>query len=139
MPTILSFCFCALTSILAILKCLRIEIVENYVLDLDNPDAHGQFLADICTEERIGKKQASCIVVARPNTTYDEVPLLKATFTDDTITIEGPSKASSWMEHAQGKDGWMNKLQKHQKRFHATKLGSVLTSLTTKLKKKTRT
>ncbi|CAB9530608.1 hypothetical protein SEMRO_2953_G340950.1 [Seminavis robusta] len=76
------------------------------------------------TEERVGKKQASSIVVTRPKTSTGEVKHLKATYTKDTIIIENPSKDAGFLNGASGPDGWLAKLELIEGRFEAVKLGN---------------
>ena len=111
---------------------------EKYDVDLDNEDRHGEYLVGLCTDEKIGKKTASCIVVCRPNTHPDDVPLLKATFTADNIIITGPAKSKSYVVASTKSDGWLATLDANKNYFQADKLVTTLTSMMTKFKKKER-
>ena len=103
-----------------------------------NEDRHGEFLVTLCTEERVDKKSMSCVVVARPNTNPDDLPLLKAKFTGNTIMVTGPAQSKSYLTSASGTDGWLSKLQANEKAFNASKLIQAMSAMVTKLKKKDR-
>ncbi|CAB9531718.1 hypothetical protein SEMRO_3887_G351710.1 [Seminavis robusta] len=114
------------------------DLEQYFDFDLVNEDNHGDYLATMSTEERVGKMQASAIVVCRPNVAPEDVKHFTASFTKDCISIEGPSKDSGFLDGAEGKDGWLPKLEKTKTRFEAVKLTTTLMSLVTKLNKKQR-
>ena len=100
--------------------------------NFNNEDQHGEFLVTLCTDEQVDKKFASCVVVARPNTRTTDLPLLKATVSDQAIHIEGPATSKPYLEHA---DKWLGVLENNQQGFHASKLLSVMKALVTKQKR----
>ena len=93
---------------------------------------HGDFLVGLCTEERIGRKQASCLVIARPNTKPEELDHLEATFTDDAVKIIGPARGNAFLEQSQK---WMGALEANKDLFEAEKLCQTLKTMVTKMKK----
>jgi hypothetical protein len=119
-----------------LLPCFTTDIQESYDVDLDNEEAHGEYLVGLCSEETVGKKTASCLVICRPNTHPEDVKLLKATVKADGVEIVGPAKSKSYLTNA---DGWMKILKEKRGDFNATKLVTTLTSIVTKLKRATKT
>ncbi len=101
---------------------------ESFNVDFNNPHHHGDYLVALCTEEPIGNKHCSCVVVARPNTHPSEVPYLSATVTSDSITLK--SRTSFLDESAQ----WLDVLKENQDYFKATKLVTTMTAMCTKLR-----
>ncbi|CAB9531145.1 hypothetical protein SEMRO_3283_G346160.1 [Seminavis robusta] len=114
------------------------DLEVYFDIDLENEEAHGDYLVTMSTEERVGKMQASAIVVVRPNVAPEDIKSLSATYTKDSISIIGPSKMQGFLEAASGKDGWLTCLKKVEGRFEAAKLHTTLKSMVTKLKKKNR-
>ncbi|CAB9513752.1 hypothetical protein SEMRO_610_G175160.1 [Seminavis robusta] len=111
---------------------------EFYDVDLSNEEMHGEYLVTLCTDELITKKDgstchASSIVVARPNSKPADTKLLKATVSTDSIEIVGPAKSSTYLGSSKE---WLGLLEKNKKRFSASKLGTTLTALVTKMQKK---
>lgn len=111
--------------------------VENYEVDLDNEEQHGEYLVGLVNEEEIAigksKATASCILIARPGTKPEEVKHLKAKFDGSTVSITGPAKSGSFVQHS---DKWLGVLTTIEKKMQATKLKSRLHAIVTKFKKK---
>ena len=105
-------------------------------MDFDNEDMHGDFVVSLCIEEPFGKKQASCVVVGRPNTHPEDVHLLKGTVQADRVTIVGPAKGRGFLDNSKQ---WMDVLELQEDVFHTKKLATTLQTLCTKLSKKPRT
>ena len=120
-----------LTSIFLLLYYIAHE--EHYDADIDNEEQHGEYLVGLCTDEELGKKQASCIVIARPNTNPKDIKLLKAKFTASTVTITGPAQSTPFLEHS---SKWLGVLQSKEQKFKSKKLRSTMLKMVTKLKKK---
>lgn len=109
------------------------EHLETYTADFENEDQHGEHCVSLCTEENIGKKMVSCVVIARPNTHPDDIALLKAKVVDGRyIQIEGPAKSKSHLEHSAK---WLGVLETNKECFQATKLITALKSMVTKFKR----
>lgn len=106
---------------------------ECHEANLDNEEMHGEFLVACESDEKVGRKHASAIVICRPGTSPGEVNSFKASVSGDTILIVGPATSKSFLANSAQ---WLAKLKKNEKMFKATKLVSTLQALTTKLKKK---
>lgn len=109
---------------------------ETYKADLDNEYMHGEYLVAYEADEKVDRKHVSAIVICRPCTSPDEIGILKASVTSDTISIVGPAQSKSFLTNS---PQWLKRLKKNEGPFKATKLVSTLTALVTKLKKKERT
>ena len=112
------------------------DIEEFYTADLDNEEAHGDFIVGLCNEEILGKKTGSCFVIARPNTHPADIPHLKAKITPDGVQIVSPVHTKTYLTHS---SAWLKVIQEHQKDFQAEKLVTTLTGMVTRLKKNNRT
>ena len=96
---------------------------EHYDADIDNEEQHGEYLAGLCTDEELGKKQASCIVIARPNTNPKDIKHLKAKFTGNTVTITGPAKSTPFLDHS---SKWLGVLSAKSDKFKSKKLQTTM-------------
>jgi hypothetical protein len=94
---------------------------------------HGDFLVGLCLEEVVGNEDATCVFIARPGTHPEDLPYLKATVTDDCITIVSPRHNASYLKEAKE---WMDIIKQNKDTQHATKLGISMQSLVTKLQNK---
>jgi hypothetical protein len=107
-------------------------LVEDLDLDLEHKDNHGDYVVTLCVEEEIkdGKKQASCIVIGRPNTHPDDVPHLKATVEAKKVSIVSPTTKKGFLEC---KDSWLKVLTTQKDVFNTTKLNKRVRLKTTNI------
>ena len=110
---------------------MLIENFEIYEADFDNPSCHGDFLVGISTNEKVcqGKKLASAIVIARPNTHPGEIPYLKAVAESGAIKIQSLAHPESYLKN---KDKWMKCLEDNADAFEATTLVTTLNTMMTR-------
>lgn len=105
-------------------------------MDLENPDAHGEYLVELVTDELVGTKSASAIVVSRPGTRPEEVPFMKANVSDcgKKIILSAPSKVNGCMLEP---SKWIKVLADNQNTFHMDRTVQSMQTTVTKLTQKT--
>jgi len=107
------------------------EHVESHAVDFNNAHQHGDYLVALCTEEPIGNKHCSCVVIARPNTHPSEIPYLSATVTEGSITLTSRSHSTTFLEQS---SQWLDVLKDNKDYFKATKLITTVTAMCTKIR-----
>jgi hypothetical protein len=109
---------------------------EKYEADFNNEDQHGEYIVTFCSEEEVGKKVASCVIIIRPNTHPDDIKVLKATVSDQSIHIVRPAKSKAYLQHS---SKWLALLEKNKGPLKANRLMNSLKTVVTKLKRRDRT